>query len=708
MFRNLIKSFIISFLIAASTSLIIGSIASNVVSDYKLERDKMLIKYSNTLVLDNVGNKIGEFRTESKSSNKYDEIPQDFIQAAVATEDREFFEHSGLDLKSIFRAMIINLQSKDYSQGGSTITQQLVKQIYLDPGKTLERKKNEAVLSTILEESFTKKELMAHYLNHNFYGNNTYGLENALQTYYGQNFNQYKKDKAEDRAAKAALLVAIPNAPSLFNPYNNPDDTLKRRNSVLTNMYVEGYISKKTYEKSKNKSLLVLDNPKRGSDKQFVTQPEMVTAALNESASILDLDVEDVMYGGYRIETTFDKKMYDIVRKHISYNGNYPHNPNASEGIQASTVFVNPQNGQIYAMTGNKNTTKEILTFNRATQAKRQPGSSLKPLISYGPALESGKFGRYSQLSCKSDYNGYKVRDYGCYGSPTMNESIRVSLNAPAVWTLEQVGVENARKYVKKLGINLSKDDVYLPMALGGLEQGVTALELSDAYQAYASKGKRQKAHSVTKITDPNGKVVHEAGKPKQVIDANSADEMKGMLREVVRSGTGKDAHIPGLNVGGKTGTNETKDGRGNTDLWFVGLDDRIVGSVWMGYDKTEGNNYIPSGKMSTYPAKLFSKIGRELMPEINQLPRNSGAKTLDVEFYTKVSTKDIELEWEHTPGTEYIIYKDGVAIEKAESGVYLDEFVELDKKYEYKIEGYDTKTGNLKVTSKTKVVNVS
>src|SRR5690625_1514846 len=705
--KNLIKSLLISVMFATSAAIFVGQYVFDIVSEYEIDKDLMYIQNTNTIILDYDGDKIGEFQESNKSSDRYFEIPRDFIQEAVATEDREFFEHSGVDLASIFRAFVANIKAGGVSQGGSTITQQLIKQVYLDSGRNIERKKDEAIISTILETDFSKQELMAYYLNHNFYGNQAYGLRNALSTYFDLNFKEFKKEGPGERAAISALLIGLPNAPSVYNPYENPDYAIKRRNSVLTNMYVEGYIERDVYEEAKELDLLILDEPKKDTIKYFAKESEAVTAALLEAAERLDIPIEDDIFRGYRIETVYRKDLYDIVKKHIAKTKYYPTNPQATVGIQGAAVFVDSKTGRIIAMTGDKEEVTETLTINRAMQSKRQPGSALKPILPYGAALESGTLSRYSVLSCKNNYNGYKVNASGCQTPPTMHDAVKWSLNPPAVWSLEQIGIDYAREYTEKLGIELHEDDVYLPMALGGMKRGVTPLELADAYQVFLNKGKRTPAHFVTEVRNDKGEIVLKEEKPEQLISEKNAEEMKKMLRSVVTSGTGKDAHIPGYNIGGKTGTNEIGDGTGNSDVWFVGVSESVVGVIWMGYDESSGTNKIPPGVLSHYPAKLFSSLGRELLPEIDKGYTKKEPKDKERRAYTRLEDETIQLKWSKEKDAEYYIYRDGALIEVRNSNEFNDEFVNRGETYQYKIEGYHKKSGKLLFETKNKKVKL-
>jgi penicillin-binding protein 2A len=693
--RNVLFAFFISFLIAGIFSIIVTIFVNDYISDYELQDEKILIKGVETKILDKNGNKLAEFKKDNKKPTEYENIPIEVIEAVVSTEDQDFFEHSGINPKAILRAIIYDIKAGAFVQGGSTVTQQLIKWIYLDPGKTLDRKIDEAVYAVLLEEKMPKKDIMAYYLNHIFYGNRANGIENAIRTYYGQTLEEFNKNDESVRAERAALLVGIVNAPSAYDPYLHTDLATERRNTVLKKMYVEGYIKKEVFETAISKPLSVLEKPITVGDDEKIHYPEYVSYILSEAKEVMGYEsIEEVMYSGMQIYTSFDPEVYKIIRKNMSRNELYPTNAKDGKQVQSSVVLINPQNGEIYAMSGAREETKEFLVLNRAFQSKRQPGSSIKPLISYGPALESGKFTPSSILPCSASFGTYALKA-SCSGSRSMADSLKYSSNVPAVWTLKQVGIKNATAFINKLGIVLDKDDVYLPIALGGLTYGVTPLQLTDAFQAFANKGMRVKAHTIKRITNPINEVIYEPEKPKQVIKEKTADDMTRMLKGAVSGGTGRSAQVSGEQIAGKTGTNELPGSGGNKDIWFVGYNEILVGTVWMGFDQTDKTHFIKSGQTSYLAAKMYSEIVSQALKIIpkNKITEEKSLNNFSFNIKQNLTGDRVVLEWQSKSNIKYEIYRNNINIGSTEKNTF-SEALSKSGKYTYKIVGYNIKTG--------------
>lgn len=693
--NNIFKAVLVGLSVTAVVAFLSGAIVNQRFASIELDQEKLKIEPKPTRIYDASGNKMAEFERDKKEMTPYSEIPVEVVEAVVATEDREFFNHSGVNVRAIFRAVLIDLRSGSFEQGGSTVTQQLVKRIYLNPGKTLDRKLQEAVYSTAIEKEYNKQEIISFYLNHIFYGERAYGIKNAIETYFGQTLEEFKSQDRIDLIAKSALMAGIPNAPSLMDPYLNPETAMQRRNTVLTNMYVEGYISREEYDAAKKKDFLVLDKPKV-TEAVKIHYPEFVTYVLSEASEKLNMPVEEVMYSGVTMYTSFEPEVYKAMRKHMSNSKLYPNNPaNDDRKIQGAAVYLNPQNGEIYALTGSREEVKDFLTFNRATQAKRQPGSAFKPLIAFGPALETGKYSPYSSVSCSGNF-GWSIKDHGCSGSKSMAEALRVSNNIPPVWLLQKVGIDYAREYVSRLGIELSDTDVYLPIALGGIEYGVTPLELADAYQAFANGGKRAEAHTIRRLVNHLDEVIYEPEQPKQVIKEKGANQMKTMLRSVVTNGTGRNADVPGYRIAGKTGTNENPSGHGNKDIWFAGFTENMVGVVWMGFDNTDSRHYIPSGQTSYIAAKMFGNIAKDtlkVLPEVKQ--KEADIEKISINLYRNTEGDKVTIKWEDRSELKYEVYRNGKIIGDSLDGAYTDSNVEPEQTYTYKIIGYNDKTGD-------------
>ncbi|MDU9694225.1 transglycosylase domain-containing protein [Priestia aryabhattai] len=695
--RNIFKATMVSLLFTAIVGLLTGLIVNQRFASIELDGEKLRIEPKPTRIYDAQGNKMAEFEKDRKEMTPYSEIPKEIIEGVVATEDREFFNHAGVNVRTIFRAVLVDLRSGSFEQGGSTVTQQLAKGIYLNPGKTLDRKIQEAVYATAIEKEYSKQDIIAFYLNHNFYGQRAYGVKNAIKTYFGMTIEEFEKQDKIDRIARSALLAGIPQSPSVLNPYANKEQAMQRRNTVLTNMYVRGYITREEYEAAKTKDFLVLQQPKIADDEQ-IHYPEYVHYVLSEASKILDMPIEEVMYSGVTLYTSFEPEVYKAMRQHMSNSSLYPTNPAGDDQkIQGASVFVNPQNGEIYAMTGSRDEITQFLSFNRAFQAKRGPGSSFKPIMDYGPALETGKWNPYSTVQCQSSFGTYFVKDHNCNGSKSMAEALRLSNNGPAVWMLQQVGIDYARAYVKKLGIDLTDNDVYLPIALGGLEYGVTPLEMADAYQVFANGGKRAEAHTIRRMVNYLDEVVYEPEQPKQVIRAEAADQMKSMLRSVVTNGTGRNAEVPGYKISGKTGTNENPSGHGNKDIWFAGFTDNMVGIVWMGFDNADSRHYIPSGQTSYIAAKMFGEIAKDtlkILPKAKITAQQSNVDKISIELFRNTEGNQVTVKWEDKPGLKYEIHRNDAIIGDSLDGSYTDTNLKAEKTYTYQVVGFDEKTG--------------
>ena len=701
--KNIVLSVITGVFVAFVISAITGLVINQRFASIELDGDKLNIEPSPTKIYDANGNIMAEFEKDGKEMTPYSQIPVEIIEGVVSTEDRAFFTHAGLNVRAIFRAVLVDLKSGSFEQGGSTVTQQLAKRVYLDPGKTIERKIKEVIYSTAIEQAYNKQDIMAYYLSHIYYGYGAYGIENAIWTYFGQTLEEFENQDEIDKIAKSAFLAGVPQAPSYLDPYLNPEPAMNRRNTVLTNMYTEGYITREQYEAAKEKGFLVLDEPNRQTTTSTLSNSEFVHYVLAEAGEKLDMTVEEVMYSGATIYTSFMPEAYEAIRKHLANGKLYPSNPaNDSQIVQGAAVLVNPQNGEIYALSGSRTEIDTFLGFNRAFQAYRQPGSTFKPLIAYGPALETGKYSPYSTVSCSPNFKNYNVKDRSCSGKKTIAEAVRISNNVPAVNMLNSVGIDYAREYVAKLGIELTDTDIYLPIALGGIEKGVTPLQLADAYQVYANGGKRAEAHTIRRIVNKSGDIILEAKEPEQVISEKAANQMKSMLQAVVASGTGTKGAVKGYRVGGKTGTNENAAGTGNNDIWFAGFTDNLVGVVWMGFDNSDSRHYIRNGEGSGIAATMFSKIATDVLRILPQTEiKQEDIETISLELFRNTEANEVTVKWNARSGEKYEVYRGNTLIGGSLDGSYTDRNCESGQTYTYKVIGYDEETGRKVVESK-------
>lgn len=529
------------------------------------------------------------------------EIPQDLKEAFIATEDRAFYKHPGINPSSFIRAAIANFRAGGIVQGGSTITMQLVENAFFtdNPSRTYRRKLQEAFMAIQMERHYTKDEILEAYLNQIYFGHGAYGVQAAAQVYFG-------KDVSDLTLAESALIAGITNNPAAFSPYNDGKKAKLRRGVVLDNMVEADMITSSEAEAAKEEPIKLTSGEIKKDEGKY---PYYIDAVVLEAEELLKekgMSPADLYRSGLHIYTGLDP---DIQEKMESVYSNANNFPNSSDNVpvESAMVLLDPQSGEVRGLVGGREHTVER-GLNRAVQTKRQPGSVIKPLVAYGPALEEG----YSPGTVIDDvpvtYSGgssseaYSPRNYdGRYrGLITMREAIRYSVNIPAVKTLERIGIGTGYNFGKNLGLSLTSSDQGLSLALGGLTHGVSPMEIASAYGAFANEGMWVEHHTITRITDKEGNtLVDMSPRGKAVMSPETAYMMTDMLRTVVSSGTGTRAQISGHDVAGKTGTTQLPDlpvfegKRGEKDAWFVGYTPELVGVVWLGYDKTTTSHYL-------------------------------------------------------------------------------------------------------------------
>lgn len=481
-------------------------------------------------------------------------IPRSLQLAIIGIEDSQFYEHKGINIRGIARAILIDLLSGRVIQGGSTITQQLAKNIFLGPERTFARKLEEAFLAIELERRYTKDKILEMYLNNIYLGSGNYGVQSAALSYFG-------KSVSDLTLAESALIAGLPKAPSLYSPLVNPDLARARRNVVLGRMEELGYIT-----------------PARATTAQAEPVRTAGTAEVASAAApyftqyvtqlLINHFGEDRTYrGGLQVYTTLDPAMQ------ASANA-------AFKKVQGALVAIDPRNGYIKAMVGGRSYTES--QFNRATLAYRQPGSAFKPFV-YVTAFEHGFTQNMIFDDSFTDFNGYTPVNYDdkFKGPMTVKQAVVDSRNVIAVKVLQQVGVDSVIETATWMGIDsLTRPDRNLTLALGGLTKGVTPLILTAAYVPFANGGFAIKPVAITRVTDSKGKTlwINTPG-PKRVIHASSAYLMTDILRAVIEYGTGQAGKI-GRPAAGKTGTTNQK-----VNAWFVGYTPDLVATVYVGND---------------------------------------------------------------------------------------------------------------------------
>ena len=551
----------------------------------KLDISKLSALAQTSSMYDMNGELMSELRgSENRIIVSLDEIPLHTRQAFIAAEDLRFYDHRGIDVYRILGALRSNLKSGSLAEGASTITQQLAKLTHLSAEKTIRRKLEEINLAFQIEKVYNKDEILAMYLNTVYFGRGAYGIQAAAQAYFGVD--------AEDLTLnQSASLAAIIKAPSIYAPHISPSNNRSRRQYILSVMAENGFISQEEKQAALDESIWVLAQE---AEKQLYSW--YIDEALRESAELLGLSADEVIQGGFKIYTAYDVRLQTIADEIYADSGFFPAAASDGTPIQSAMAVVDTNNGAILAMIGGRDYTVRR-GLNRATQMRRQPGSALKPLAVYGPALELGYTTASVLLDEKTSFGGYTPRNAGdrYYGLVTMRTAIRNSLNTTAVRLLEEIGLDASIQYLNKMGIPTRNSDRNLSLALGSMTYGVTPVELAAAYVPYANGGIYHQPYCVERIETVDGSNVYERkDSGKQVLSAQNAFLMTSLLQSVVSSGTGTRMLAANTPIAGKTGTVSMTGG--NRDIWMTAYTPEISVAVWMGYDQTDAKHKISNG----------------------------------------------------------------------------------------------------------------
>ena len=541
------------------------------------------------------------------------QIPKEVIQAVVATEDQRFYKHNGINYFAIMKAFFKNMISGDIVAGGSTVTQQLAKNAFLTHERTYTRKIKELIITKKIERTYSKDEIMERYLNQIYFGEGAWGIQTAAKTYFG-------KEASELTLSESAMLAGIIKAPSNLSPFKNMEKAVERRDLVLFLMEQQGYISQNDVEKAKQQQIVLQEEEM--DDDYNGKYPYYVDHIIEEAMKKYKLTKNEILSGGLHIFTelnpTIQNATEEVYQNDILFPASQP-----DQLLQSGAIFINPENGGIQGLVGGRGE-HTFLGFNRATQLIRQPGSTMKPLAVYTPALEQG-YEVFDMLEDKPlNIGGYQPKNYDKQyrGQVTMYSAVVNSYNVPPVWLLNEIGLEQGTQAVERFGIPLQEEDHSLGIALGGMNEGTSPLYMAQAYTTFANDGEMAEAHAIQKIEDADGKVIAKwKGKATQVTEPEVAQKITFMLKGVVDEGTGKKAYLDGFAIAGKTGSTQLPfaNDSGTKDHWFVGYTPNIVGAVWLGYDQTDENHYVTSSSSGTTPVifkEILSKAKSELTDE--------------------------------------------------------------------------------------------
>lgn len=556
-----------------------------------------------------------------------DEIPLEVKMAIISIEDKKFYRHKGIDYKAIIRAAWAMVRNGEVTQGGSTITQQLARTVFLNNNKTWQRKMEEIFIATGLEKKYSKSKLLEFYLNNIYFGNGYYGIQAASRGYFN-------RDVDELNLTEIAFLCAIPNNPTLYDPVTNYGNTIKRRNRILDNMVEDGSITEAAGALAKAEEV-TLDRPAKTKNNYvetyayycavralmelqgFTFQTDFATTEERDTyekdyQELYDTCERALYTAGYRIYTSIDLDMQTMLQQAVDEEL-AEYTEQNEEGIytmQGAAVCLDNQSGLVKAVVGGRSQEYNGYTLNRAYQSYRQPGSAIKPLIVYTPLFER----EYTPDSIVVDepIEDGPENASGVYkGAVTIRYAVEQSINTVAWKLLEELEPSVGLSYLKEMNFSkLSKDDERPGAALGGLTTGVSPVEMAAGYATLENDGRYRRPSCIEKILDADGNVIYQySQEEKQVYKENAARTMTNVLEGVLTEGTAAGFSLEETASAGKTGTtNYRKDG------WFVGYTKYYTTSVWVGYDIPQE---IPALTGGGYPAEIWYSYMKELHKEL-------------------------------------------------------------------------------------------
>lgn len=567
---------------------------------------------TSTTVIDGDGASAGNLYAQKGTFVELTGISKHIQNAVISTEDRSFYKNSGFSVKGILRSAVgYVIHHGQITGGGSTITQQLAKNMLLSQRQALSRKISELYLAVEINRVYSKADILTMYLNNAYFGNGIWGVQDASQRYFGC-------DASQVTAAQGATLAAMLRNPTFYDPIKQRANVVSRRNLVLDLETQTGALSADQAKAAKQDNLTVTNTYQQNSSYRY---PYYFDAVINEAINDYHLSESDVLNKGYKIYTSLNQKYQTQMQ--AAYNQDWVFPANASDGTmaQSGSVAVDPQTGGVLAVVGRRGE-HSFRSYNYATMIKRQPGSTIKPLAVYAPALANGY--HYDSVLKDEDMtfgkNNYHPTNANnqYLGKVPMYQALAQSINLPAVWLLDQIGVNKGVASVENFGIKVPENDRNLALALGGLETGVSPLQMAQAYTAFANQGKMTTTHFITKIVDATGAVIVDNTKTKEhtVLSQKNAKVMTSMLLGVFNEGTGQAAKPNGYAVAGKTGSTEVPSsyGYGTKDQWVVGYTPDMVVATWVGFDKTDQNHFL-QGTSVQGVAPIFKLEMENMLP---------------------------------------------------------------------------------------------
>lgn len=597
----------IAIILGLSAGLLVGTYLFAIAKSTNVNDLQNALK-TRTLIFDREEKEAGALSGQKGTYVELADISKDLQNAVVATEDRSFYKNDGINYGRFFLAIL----TAGRSGGGSTITQQLAKNAYLSQDQTVERKAKEFFLALELTKKYSKEQILTMYLNNAYFGNGVWGVEDASKKYFGVSASQLTLDQA-------ATLAGMLKGPELYNPLNSVETSTNRRDTVLQNMVAAGYIDKNQETEAAGTDMASQLQDKYEGKVSDYRYPSYFDAVVNEAVSKYNLTEEEIVNNGYRIYTELDQN-YQANMQVVYENTSLF--PKAEDGTHAESgsVALEPKTGGVRSVVGHVagDDKPGFRNFNYATQSKRSPGSTIKPLVVYTPAVEAG-WALNKQLDNHTmQYDSYQVDNYaGIKTSPEvpMYQALAESLNLPAVATVNALGIDKAFDAGERFGLNMENVDRVLGVALGGGVE-TNPLQMAQAYAAFANEGLMPEAHFITRIENASGQVIKShKNSQKRVIDKSVADKMTSMMLGTFTNGTGISSSPTDYVMAGKTGTTEAAFNSVYTsDQWVIGYTPDVVITHWLGFPTTDENHYL-AGSTSNGAAHVFRSMANTILP---------------------------------------------------------------------------------------------
>lgn len=599
----------------------------NANKDVVFDKQKLITASTQIAMLDNQNNEFDKNSNVIRPVIEIDKLPKHVPDSFISIEDKRFYNHSGLDYKRIAKAFLNNLSNGQITEGASTISQQLIKNTHLSNERTYSRKVKEMFLTRKLEKEFSKKDILETYLNIIYFGEGAYGIESASQTFFG-------KPATELTISQSATLAGLIKSPAKYSPIYNAENAKSRRNLVLRQMLANGKITQSQHDIAISEPITVHEYE----NNQNTSYNLYAKAALKEASKILDLSEKDTASQGYKIYTYLNAEHQNTINNAVNNESNYHVNSYGNIADSLAIVVDNQTNG-ITAFAGKS---KYDLT-----DFKRQPGSTLKPILSFAPALEKGLINPSTQiLDEKVDYNGYSPNNVGgnFHGYVSVRESLSKSLNIPAIKMLDYVGIEEGKKLANRVGIEFDETDNGLSVALGGLKYGNDLKSLTNSFTAFANNGMYRDAKFIKKIEDKNGKVLYENPSFKSsVMSQETAYLMNNMLIDGVKNGTSARLKNLTYEVAGKTGTVAVPSTNQNSDAFSIAYTTNHTMGVWLGnYSNNPANVLESKNNGGTYATQIIKDSFNEIYQTDLPKPFNKPIGIVEVDIDIKA------LEEEH------------------------------------------------------------